>query len=83
MEKGKRTLVSYFGQSVLYLAQCCIKYNKRFDILLIAYIIISSNFQLAKKAKVENLQLFIQLHSDNAILSINAEEDPAGLSILS
>lgn len=53
------------------------------DILLLVYKINISNFKFAKKAKVKNLQLFIKLHTDNAIFPINAEQDTAGLSILS
>lgn len=43
----------------------------------------SSCFQFPKEAEIENLQLLIQLHSNNAIFTINAEQDSCGLPVLS
>lgn len=43
----------------------------------------SSHFQFPKEAEIENLQLLIQLHSNNAVFTINTEQDSCGLPVLS
>lgn len=43
----------------------------------------SSHFQFPKEAEIENLQLLIQFHSNNAVFTINTEQDSCGLPVLS
>lgn len=39
--------------------------------------------QFSKETQVEDLELFIQVHADDAVLSINAQQDTGGLPVLS
>lgn len=41
-----------------------------------------SVLQAAQEPQVENLQLVVQLHADDAVVSVDAQQDPCGLAVL-
>lgn len=37
--------------------------------------------QAAQEAQVEDLELVVQLHADDAVVSVDAQQDPGGLAV--
>lgn len=42
----------------------------------------TSVFQATQEPQVEDLQLVVQLHADDAVVSVDAQQDPRGLAVL-